>query len=260
MIFEICRTIFNEPEYALFGTLACISCSSYVFWTNFCKDHLLVAFLVTAILFLLVKLWNTEQPVYLAASFFIVGLLAWARPELALAIVVALCVLVVYIWKFMKNNLSGKRDRFIILLSPSFTFIGAIPFFINNYFFTRNIFIPSFILWKNESSSLITGLEESAIIQQNSFETMGSFAQLVKLTIGLNPSTIFTDIYGVFFNPQSRSMGLFPLAPLFLITLLLSPFIIISKKIHFEKKEQQIVGILVLMAFSIFLPYLVERK
>ncbi len=155
MIFEICRTIFENPEYALFGTFTCISCSSYLFWTSFCKDHLLVAFLVTALVLSLAKLWYSENPLFLAIAFGITGLLAWARPEIALGIAVALFVLSLYTWIFMKERLRGARSRYLVFLAPAFTFIGAIPFFINNYVITRNIFVPAYVLWANQTVSTV---------------------------------------------------------------------------------------------------------
>jgi hypothetical protein len=257
MIYEICQTIFENPEYALFGTLTCISCSSYLFWTSFCKDHILVAFLVTAIVFLLVKLWYTEKPVYLAAAFGTCGLLAWARPEVALGIAIALSVLVLYIWLFMKNCFSKIRDRQIILLYPVFTFVGAIPFFINNYLLTRNIFVPTVVLWANTSSSYISSTG-SAITPQSTPGIMESLQVYILGAVSINPSTFFTDLYGVFFNPHSGSIGVFPIIPIFFVAILLVPALGIGKEIWFTKKEYQVMGILLLISLGVFIAYSIQ--
>ncbi|MDO9326156.1 MAG: hypothetical protein Q7T80_14495 [Methanoregula sp.] len=256
MIYEICHVIFENQEYALFGTLTCISCSSYLFWSNFCKDHFLVAFLITIILLLLVKLWKTEKPVYLVAAFFTTGLLAWARPEIAFCIAVMLCILVIYIWFYLRNDLSNTRDRYLVLMAPVFTFIGAIPFFINNYIFTHNIFIPSFVVWNSNISASATTIAGSTLVQQNSTGSMGSLIVFLQAIIVIDPPTFFTDLYGVLFNPASCSIGVLPLIPIFLVAILLLPVLAIYKLIAFTKKDRQIIGILLLISLGVFLVYL----
>ncbi|MFA5222376.1 MAG: hypothetical protein WC391_08850, partial [Methanoregula sp.] len=104
MVFEICRTIFEDTGYALFATLTCISCSSYLFWTTFCKDHVLVAFLVAAILLLVIKALHENNVHFLWGSFMVSGLLAWARPELALFIAGTLCIITGYFLVYAKET------------------------------------------------------------------------------------------------------------------------------------------------------------
>ena len=258
LIYEISRTLFENIEYALFSTLTCMSCSSYLFWTNFCKDHLLVAFLVTAIILMLVKLWYTENLVFLLGAFGLSGLLAWARPEVALGIAAALSGLVFYIWLCMKNS-SSTRNRYLIILAPAFTFVGAIPFFINNYLFSHNIFIPTVVFWANNTSSSVTSIAGESIILQNTSNVSGGFLVYIQQkTMGFNLSTVFTDLYGIFFSPQSGSIGVFPIIPIFLVAILILPGFIISKKIQFTKKDYQMIGILMLVSLGVFIPYIVQ--
>jgi hypothetical protein len=253
LIYEICKSIFENPEYALFGTLTCISCSSYLFWTSFCKDHILVVFLVTAIILMLVKLSVTDNMLFLAAAFSLSGLLAWARPELALVIAAALCVLLLYLRFFMKKYCSDTRDRCLILLAPLFTFVGAIPFFLNNYLYTHNFFIPAYVLW--DAGPSVTVITDSPAAQQNIPDTLGSLNHLLQLGININPSTFFADLYGILFYPRSLSIGVFPLVPLFLTAVLLLPVLFIRQKPRFTQKERRIIGVLLLVSLGVFLAY-----
>jgi hypothetical protein len=256
IIYETCRLIFENQEYALFGTLTCISCSSYLFWTSFCKDHLLVAFLVAIIILLLVKLWSSEDVLYLASAFLATGLLAWARPEVAFGIAVMLCILVLYILIFMKSTISKAKERYLVLISPAFMFIGAMPFFINNYLFTHNIFIPSFVVWSNSTTPSTAVIGGATIAHQSTPGSTGTLLVFLQSIIVIDPATFFSDLYGVLFNPASCSVGVFLLIPVFLVAVLLVPILIIYKQIIFTSKDLQLIGILLLMALGISLVYL----
>lgn len=255
MVYEICRTIFEDTGYAFFATLTCISCSSYLFWTNFCKDHVLAAFLVTAIILLLIKLFYDENILFLLGVFTVTGILAWARPEMALPIAVTLCILVVYILYRAKKIFPVKKDRFIILLSPFCTLIGAIPFFINNYIINNNIFIPPNVRWDTGFSSTI-GVSSSAIsVHQNTSGTSGLIFHMIQMGTNINPSTFLSDLYGVLFNPQNGSMGVLPLTPIFLIAVLLIPLFVLDRNLKFTTREQQCVIILALVSLGVFFAY-----
>lgn len=256
MVFEICRTIFEDAPYAFFGTLVCLSCSSYLFWTNFCKDHTLVIFLVTAIILLLVKFLHTDKAPFLYGAFVISGLLAWARPELALFMAIILCIIVLYITGFLKNRFLEKKAWLRIFLSPLFTFIGAIPFFINNYLITHNIFLPAFINWNTETSSSPSAIVNTIAVQQNSPDTLGSLLHLIQMGINIQPSTLLSDIFGVFFSPRSGSMGVFPLVPLFLVMILLLPVLIIQENVRFTGREKKLIVGLILISFGILFAYI----
>ena len=257
MIFEICRMSFENDSYSLFGTFVCLSCSSYLFWTNFCKDHALVAFLITAIILLFVKFLLTDNTLFLSGAFIISGLLAWARPELALLMAIVLCIVVIYILVFLKNRFSEKREWLQIFFSPLFTLLGAIPFFINNYQYTKNPFLPAFILWNTKTSSASSSITiiKTVPVQQNT-DTLGSLLHLVQAGTNSPLSSFFTDLYGVFFNPQSGSMGIFPIVPLFLAAILLLPVLIIREKVLFTGKEKKLITGLLLISFGILFAYI----
>jgi len=256
MLYEICLTIFDNGLYAFFGTLVCLSCSSWLFWTDFCKDHALIAFLVTAIILMMVKFLHTDRTPFLYGAFLIAGLLAWARPEIALLLAIILCIIVLYITVFQRDRSQNKRARLRIFLSPLFTFVGAIPFFINNYLFTQNIFIPAFIRWNTEApSSPVTGAE-TLPLQQNTPDTLGSLLHLIQMGTNIRPSTFFSDVSGVFFSPHNGSMGIVPLVPLFLAVVFLTPFLILREKILFTGREKRLIAGLLLVSMGILFAYI----
>jgi hypothetical protein len=255
MIYEICRTLFEDPTYSFFGTIVCLSCSSYLFWTNFCKDHVLVAFIFTLIVLMLVKFIHTDDPLFISTAFILSGLLAWARPELALFVFIFLCVFIIYTNYEKKKRGLPVRNKTILFIAPLFTIIGAIPFCLNNYLFTKNIFVPAWILWKPQVNSTMSAITGSGAVQPASSDTLGSLVRLFLSTININPATFFSDLYGVLLNPQSGSMGLLPLVPLFLIALLLVPVFLTIKKISISWEEKDIIVALVLIALGVFLAY-----
>jgi hypothetical protein len=254
MVYEILQQIFQNPSYAFFGTIVCVSCSSYLLWTNFCKDHVLVAFLFTAVILMMITFLTTENFWFFAGGFLLSGLLVWARPELGLCIFITLCAPAAYFFVRTKNNTKKPITRTRLLLLPLFTIIGAIPFFINNYLMTKNPFTPSFVLWTNilPSESTMSG---SSAIPQSASDTMGSLLHLGQLTTNIRFSTFPADVYGIFFHPQTGAIGILPLIPVFLAAVLVLPVILLWEKIRFSSQEKLIIGTLLLLCFGVFCAY-----
>jgi len=255
MVYEIIRTISKDSPYTIFGTILGITSSSYLFWTSFCKDHALVAFLFTAIVFMVVKFLFTTNNWYLPGAFILTGLLAWARPELALFVFAILCIFIVYSYVVMRNRFTPFTQTIPLVTAPLFTIIGAIPFCINNYLFTGNIFLPAWSLWKTEPASTNISLTGSTPIQPASSDTLGSLLHLFLSTINIQPTTFLSDIYGVLLNPKSGSMGVLPLMPLFMVALLVLPVLWIYGKLDFSREEKQVLMTMVLLALGVFLAY-----
>lgn len=254
MAYEILLQIFQNPSYAFFGTIVCISCSSYLLWTNFCKDHVLVAFLFTAVILMMITFLTTENFRFFAGGFLLSGLLVWARPELGLCIFVALCGIAAYFFASTKNNNQMSANRIRLLLLPLFMIIGAIPFFINNFLMTKNPITPSFVLWTNilPSEKNMIG---SSVIPQNTPDTVGSLLHLGQLTTNIQISTLPVDIYGIVFHPQTGAMGILPLIPVFLVAVLVLPVILLREKNLFSSNEKLIIGTLLLLSLGVFCAY-----
>jgi hypothetical protein len=256
MVYEINRTIFQDTVYAFFGTIVCLSCSSYLFWTNFCKDHLLVAFLFTIIVLLVVKFFDKKSVWYLCGAFVFSGLLAWERPELALFVCISLCLIAAWIYLGEKDFFTRHPERRILICSPLFTFIGAIPFFINNYLFTKNIFVPASVLWKTAGPVATDTIAGSANTSAGTPDMFGSLVSIVIHGTNIQPSTVFSDLYGIFFNPQNGSLGLFPVMPLALSGIILLAVLAIARQIHFSHREKQFLIAMALLSLGVFVAYL----
>jgi hypothetical protein len=256
MVYEINRTIFQDTVYAFFGTIVCLSCSSYLFWTNFCKDHLLVAFLFTIIVLLVVKFFDKKSVWYLCGAFVFSGLLAWERPELALFVCISLYLIVAWIYFGNRDAPLRQRERRILLCSPLFTFIGAIPFFINNYLFTKNIFVPASVLWRTAGPVVTDTVTGSANTYEGTPDMFGSLVSIVIHGINLQTSTFFADLYGIFFNPQTSALGLFPVMPLALSGIILLAVLAITRQIHFSPREKQFLIAMTLLSLGVFFAYM----
>jgi len=256
LLYECNRTIFEDIRYSFFATLVCISCSSYLFWTNCCKDHILVACLFIATMLMAVKYQKTRKAGYLMAAFALSGLLAWARPELALSVCIALLIYVVYILFFSEMNRATAKEKTILFFSPIFTIIGAIPFFLNNYLFTGNFLTPTWILWNSEVAPVTVAVNTSPNIPVAASDPFQALIHTLEMGTKIEPSTFLPDLYGILFNPSTGSMGVFPLTPLFLVALLLVPVILLSKQMQFFPKERQYLGLMLLVSAAVFFAYI----
>jgi hypothetical protein len=251
LIFEINLTIFNNTVFSSFGSLICICCSSYLFWANNCKDHILTAFIFIIVVLMIVKYQKTNAIWYIRTAFFASGLLAWARPELALTICGALCLFTGFILFLRKGEIRLRTDFIPFLVSPLFTLAGAIPFFINNYLVTGNPLLVPFILWNKDISTMAT----TNAIQQTPNATFQPLFNIFQASTNLQPSTFLPDIYGIFFSPQSGSLGVFMITPVFLIAMLLIPILFIRKEFQFSYEEKMFMGTMGLLGLAVFLTY-----
>jgi len=255
IIFEILRMIVINPRYAFFGTIVCLSSSSYLFWTTYCKDHVLIALILSIVLLFVIRYLTTDKPSSLAGGFSFGGLLIWARPELGVFIVLALCVLFIFHLRSSKTKNCSDSQRQWFLLSPIFTLLGALPFFINNYLVSKNIFIPAFVLTAENSLSQ-NGLGESSPTLSFAVEdTIHALLQVNSMTRVTPLSTLPADLYGVFFSPESGSMGILPLVPVFLASVMILPILLMRTRIQFDSREKMILGTLVLFSFAMFCAY-----
>lgn len=251
ILYEILRTIFQDPSWAFFGTAICISCSSYVFWTNVGKDHLLIALLFSAILVLVLRFLVKNDLRMLASSFFFAGLLIWARPELGIFIFSSLCACVglFFLSNYPQQDTLTARAK--MMLSPLLTLVGAIPFFVNNYYVSGNIFIPAFVLTQNSAISQ-SGLNGSIPAVDT---TISSLMQVNAMTSVTPLSTFPADLYGILILPQSGGMGILPLVPVFVSAVMLLPLILMKTRVRFDGNEKMILGVLFLLSLAVFGAY-----
>jgi len=253
IVYDSIRLILEDPVYSFFGVIVCLTSSSYLFWSSFCKDHLLVACLFAAVLLMVVRFWKTDDVRYLFAAFMFSGLLAWARPELAFFVCTSLCVFVLYLL-VKKNTGVCEHNRLSIILAPFFTILGAIPLLLNNYLVTGN---PLRLPWS------VWGLPSSGTVATGGGITMGTAVGAVQdIQVVVQSRTIISqtsfhqDLFGILFNPQSGSLAVFPTVPLFFVALFLVPVLIVVQKIRFSSEEKQLLGIMALLSISVFIAYI----
>ena len=255
--YEILITIFNDIRYSLFGTAVCLSCSSYLIWSTCTKDHMLVALLYAALLVSVVCFYKKHDRWFFPVSCLLIGVIAWARPELALP---AFIGTVAFYWFTYRSVIAPKNqfgDILFIIVSPFFVLIGALPFFINNYFITKNPFVPPWTLWGTENAQgTVSAVTMQGPVMSGSLAWVEKIMQVFISESSLHPDTILKDLYGVLFNPQNGSIGVFALTPLFIVALFLILIIIFTEKHPFSKEEKFLLFSMGLFSFLVFASYI----
>jgi hypothetical protein len=150
----------------------------------------------------------------------------------------------------------SPKNRIQLVISPLFTVIGAIPFFINNYVASKNIFIPAFVLTRNGVSLPEGTAQISPGITGNAADTIHSLLQANDLTTLTPLSSFPQDLFNILFAPQSGSMGIVPMVPVFFIAVLVLPALLKKKPGLFSRRELLVIGTLVLVSIAIFCAYI----
>jgi hypothetical protein len=76
--------------------------------------------------------------------------------------------------------------------------------------------------------------------------------------VSIRPDTFFNDLYGILLNPQTGSIGVFTLTPLFLIGLFLIPIIVLTENHPFSKGDKFLLFIMGLFSFLVFAAYMYQ--
>ena len=259
LIFCILQEIFRDKTYSLFGIFVCLSGSSYLVWSTVMKDHMLVALLYGALLLSVVYYAKRHDRWFFPVSCILIGLLAWARPELALPTFIGTVAFYWITYGSIISNQNSLKDLFFIICSPLFVLIGALPFFINNYFITGNPLLPTWAVWPIQNSQGFTSNSAlSMSLASGSIIPVEKITQIFMSDYSIHPNSFFNDIYGILFNPQNGSMGVFALTPLFLIALFLILIIMLTENHPFSKEEKFLLFIMGLFSFLVFAAYLYQ--
>lgn len=256
LIYEICRTIFENETFSFFAAIACLTSSSYFLWSTFCKDHILVLACFVPIVFALVRFVKTDEYWYLPMTFLGCGLLAWARPEVALWMALLVLGICGYtLWRFRSGN-RPAYPVFSVVVAPLFTFIGALPFFINNFVTTENIFLPTQSLYLHTGNISSAMNASQSLLPATGVNSISSVVTMFLPAIPRSPLELITDLCGISFAPVTGNVGVFTLVPLFFIMAVTGSVLLIYKKIHFTPEEKRQLLILLLAAGAVFLAYL----
>lgn len=260
VIYKTCRTIFEDKKYSLFGILAIVCCSSYLFWSGNAKDHLLVAFILSLVILCMVKFIKSSKHAYALLAFLLIGLMAWARQEVALAIFIF--TMIFYIAYQAKDYIKNKNTISLkLLLVPLITPLGAIPYFLNNLYVMGNPFIPSFNAFSrsNVNVSLASDSEQlasnvsigsSASYGFNIFNGIGNiFNSIFGYYFSVNWQELPANLLGILFKPANGNMGLFGVVPILGLSLV---FLIYVYKRSDEKSRLTIYFLLAILIGCIF--------
>jgi hypothetical protein len=256
LIYEINRTIFEDPAFSFFGTMVCLFSSSYFLWSTFCKDHILVFACFVPVVLCLVRFFRTDEYWYLPLAFLFCGLLAWARPEVALWAFILTCSICGYTFLKNRNRDSPGYQPLAVLISPVFTLIGALPFFFNNLLITKNMLIPvaSLYLYSNKSVTHIIDTSQS-LVPINKVNSLQAVILEQLPGIPQSPAETISDLAGIFFYPATGYSSIFSIVPLFLVMITCVVILLAFKKIRFSNEEIKFISLFLLTTLAVFLAY-----
>ncbi|MBA7485278.1 hypothetical protein ES707_20821 [subsurface metagenome] len=264
MVYLICRVIFEDTWFSVFGTIACISCSSYAFWASNAKDHMLLAAMMAAVILFMVRYIRYGGLRDAALGFAFIGLLAWARPEVGFTVFVFAALY--YVGLQVSRGLLQKPpvEAVKALCAPLATLAGAVPLLLNNTFVTGNPLVPAFYVYEKgllagASGGEIIGAAEAAngVVQSVPAPSGGITAFLSVLANHFTPSwsTLPGDIFGILFAPASGNMSLVAVSPLIVLAFILLPAIYLDYRRSERSPNLPVVIFLLVVACAVWVAY-----
>ncbi|MCK8517546.1 hypothetical protein [Methanoculleus sp. 7T] len=264
MAYLICRIIFEDTWFSIFGTIACISCSSYIFWASNAKDHMLLAAMTAAVILFLVRYIRYGGLRDAALGFAFIGLLAWARPEVGFTVFIF--ALLYFVGLQVSRGLLRRPTNEIVkaLCMPLATAIGAIPLLLNNAHVTGNPLVPAFYVYEKRlltgaSGGEIIGAAEAVngVVQSVPAPSGGISGFLSVLANHFTPSwsTLPGDIFGILFAPASGNMSLVAVSPLIVFAILLLPVLYLDYRRGERSPNLPVVIFLAVVACAVWVAY-----
>jgi hypothetical protein len=256
LIYEINRTIFEDPSFSVFGTIVCLFSSSYFLWSTFCKDHILVFACFVPVILCLVRFVKTDEYWYLPLAFLFSGLLAWARPEVALWVFILTCGICGYtLIRFIRHDRHDYHPLGIFC-APLFTIIGALPFFLNNLLMTKNVLLPVQSLYLREPGSAALTINSSqSLMYSTGVKSLQSVIIMNLPGIPKSPVETISDLAGIFFYPKTGNASISALIPLFVVMVIIAAILLANKKMSFSPEEKKMIILALLISMTMFLAY-----
>lgn len=260
VIYLINRNLFLYQNEVFFGTVTSLCCSSALFWTTTLKDHLDVMFFGAILILSIILHIKTRNSWYGIITFIISGLIFWIRPEYGAFVFISL-LLIFWPMILITNHTKKEKDLFLLLISPCTAFFGSLPLFLNNYLVMGN---PLKFPWQMASSYVIVNDEASTSTMQTTFSIGGLeygdsiFHNILSLFIHrMTPDgDVISGILSVFFYPELQKIPIFGLIPIFFLSVLLLPILIIYLKKNFKREEIQIIVILASLSICTIIAYI----
>jgi hypothetical protein len=271
IIFETFQEIQQDVWLSLFGTIACVSCSSFLFWAGTGKDHMLTATVFACIIYFIVLSYTRERMQDNWLAFIFCGLLIWVRPEVGFFVTIFTgglygvpLLLRVYRKEFPARNLARA------LLPMAGAFIGGIPFFLNNLLTTRNLLIPAFDLPRPliESAASLKGplqLQEvtTGFDMVNQTASLGVGETVIRvyeiISHAIFRSFSFDNLVqgfsGVMFFPANGNIGFAIMCPLVVVGLV-AVILWHNKVLDVPKKDRGLYLVLLILGIAAIFSYL----
>ena len=264
MVYLTCKTIFEDTWFSLFGTIACISCSSYIFWAANAKDHMLLVAMMAAVILFLVRYIRYGGLRDAALGFAFLGLLAWARPEVGFTVFVFAALYYVGLQVSRGLLQMPPVEAVRALCAPLATLAGAVPLLVNNALVTGNPLVPAFYVYEKKllagtSGEEIIGAAEAVngVVQSVPAPSGGVAGFLSVLANHFAPSwsTLPGDIFGILFAPASGNMSLVAVSPLIVFAVILLPVLYLDYRRGERSPNLPVVLLLLIVACAIWVAY-----
>jgi hypothetical protein len=262
VLFSTAKILFKDNWKALLAAFLILVNSSFMFWAANAKDHILVAFCFSLVLFFFVRYYLNFRWTDAGAGFFVIGLLAWARPEIGFTVfVVSFLFFICFLAYRYRMRIICTRTSLLHLVSALMIFPGSIPLLANNYVVAGNPLNPTFILQKTIQGSSgsvagTTGNFSPAVNQSVAYTvTSPDIAGLIINNYAVNPFKVLIALPQVLFWPESGNMSFIAVCPIAVFALVFI-CLIISGKIPKEKIHNMgIILFLISMTIAICLTY-----
>lgn len=223
MLYVLFRNVSLSRWTSLANSLIVICCSTYLFWSASAKDHILVAFILTSIIFFFSSTLSNQKGYKWFTLFMLTGLLCWSRPEFGFFILTGLII-----W-YLFSFISTKSGRIVIkldnlknkFLAVPGCVIGLCPFFLNNFLVTGNPIIPPQYLYViSGKNSAISAIALDTEYSTSFLTKIFSYLEQVFLFFSPNIENIVIDGLGILFSPVNNGVGILFICPIILPALL----------------------------------------
>ncbi|MBP2145900.1 hypothetical protein J2129_001354 [Methanofollis sp. W23] len=244
LVYHIFLEVFGSVRWGIFGLVATLASSSYLFWSGNAKDHMLVMLFFTIAIYCFVLSLTRDRPLYLFSAFIAVGWTAWARPELGPSLLVGFAL-----FALLLSVRKGWRESGKTALAISGVPLGALPLFVNNLGLTGH---PLLLPWvAGYGAAAPSGLPSAA----------GTLRATVARHYAPPAGDLLSGFYGTFFDPSySGSAGIFQVSSFgFFALLLLVPVgyqLYTSGRSSFSSRDGRLIAFFALTVLIVLAAYL----
>jgi hypothetical protein len=264
LAYHICLLIFEDRWKSLLGAFLCIACSSFMFWATTAKEHMVAAAMLALVVFFFVRYLRRDSWFDAAGGFFCIGLLGWARPELGLTVAFFAGLFMIGFQMFrIHSGQLNPVEAIRSLSSMILLVIGSIPLLINNVITTGNVLVPVYILEESAKTNsryadVISQVSPASGMPASGLDMVGRLSEFTGI-LGRHFSptwnTLPSDMFGVFFYPETGHMGFVMVCPLALIAVALIILAFVKKQ-PFPAKDKPVLLFLALMTIAVMIAYL----